>query len=57
MISASILVKILQGGGEVEFEQSLRRRFERVRRVKPPASRAESREIYFLAKGFRPETA
>jgi 23S rRNA (uridine2552-2'-O)-methyltransferase len=53
----AFLVKLLQGGGEVEYVQSLRRHFESVRRVKPPSSRAESREIYMLAKGFRAEAA
>ena len=51
----AFLVKIFQGGGEVEFERGLRARFEAVRRVKPEASRAESREIYILAKGFKPK--
>ena len=49
----SFLVKLLQGGGEVEYERVLRRRFDAVRRVKPAASRSDSREIYFLATGFR----
>ena len=47
------LVKILQGGGEVEYERLLRRRFEAARRLKPAASRADSREIYMLGTGFR----
>lgn len=47
------LVKILQGGGEVEYERLLRRRFEVARRLKPAASRADSREIYMLGTGFR----
>lgn len=49
----SFLVKLLQGGGEVEYERILRRKFDAVRRVKPAASRSGSREIYFLATGFR----
>lgn len=47
------LVKILQGGGEVEYERLLRRKFEAVRRLKPASSRADSREIYMLGTGFR----
>ena len=33
--------------------RELRRKFDAVRRVKPAASRPDSREIYFLANGFR----
>ncbi|MCX7355491.1 MAG: RlmE family RNA methyltransferase [Alphaproteobacteria bacterium] len=47
------LVKILQGGGEVEYERLLRRKFEVARRLKPVSSRADSREIYMLGTGFR----
>ena len=47
------LVKILQGGGEVEYERLMRRKFEMARRLKPASSRSESREIYLLGTGFR----
>jgi len=47
------LVKILQGGGEVEYERLMRRKFEGTRRLKPASSRADSREIYMLGTGFR----
>ncbi len=49
----TFVVKLLQGGEEPEFVASLRRRFARVLRVKPPASRAESRELYVVALEFR----
>ena len=47
------LVKILQGGGEVEYERLMRRKFDVARRLKPASSRADSREIYVLGTGFR----
>jgi len=46
------LVKILQGGEEVEYERLMRRKFEAVRRLKPASSRSDSREIYLLGTGF-----
>ncbi len=46
------LVKILQGGGEVEYERLMRRKFEVTRRLKPASSRSDSREIYLLGMGF-----
>jgi len=46
------LVKLLQGGGEVEYEREMRRKFAVVRRLKPAASRSDSREIYLLGTGF-----
>ena len=33
----------------------LKKRFAKVQHVKPPASRADSAELYVLATGFRPE--
>lgn len=46
------LVKLFQGSGTNEYVQLARERFERVRLIKPAASRARSREIYLLARGF-----
>jgi len=45
--------KVLQGGTERELLDMLKRSFTSVRHVKPPASRAESAELYVLAMGFR----
>ena len=42
-------------GGNV-LNLTLKRDFAVVRHVKPPASRADSAEIYVLATGFRKET-
>lgn len=45
--------KVLRGGTEKELLDALKRDFREVRHVKPPASRAESAEIYVVAIGFR----
>ncbi len=47
------LCKVLQGGTERELLDILKRNFTSVRHVKPPASRADSAELYVLATGFR----
>ena len=49
----SFLCKVLQGGTETALLAELKRDFETVKHVKPPASRADSAELYLLAKGFR----
>ena len=47
---AALLVKAFQGEGIDEFVKVLGTRFRSVKRIKPKASRAESREIYLLAR-------
>jgi 23S rRNA (uridine2552-2'-O)-methyltransferase len=47
------LAKVLQGGTERELLDLLKRSFASVRHVKPPASRADSAELYVLATGYR----
>ena len=49
----TFLSKVLQGGTERELLDLLKRRFETVRHVKPPSSRADSAELYVLAMGYR----
>jgi 23S rRNA (uridine2552-2'-O)-methyltransferase len=49
----SLLIKTFQGAGFNEFYAQLRRRFEKLATRKPSASRAESKEIYLLGRGFR----
>jgi 23S rRNA (uridine2552-2'-O)-methyltransferase len=49
----AFLCKVLQGGTERELLDRLKRAFASVRHIKPPASRAESAELYVLATGFR----
>jgi 23S rRNA (uridine2552-2'-O)-methyltransferase len=48
------LAKVFQGGAEGELLAGLKRNFTAVHHAKPPASRAESVELYLVAKGFRP---
>lgn len=50
----NFLVKVFQGEGYQEFLQLARSRFQQVIIRKPAASRARSREVYLLAKGFKP---
>jgi 23S rRNA (uridine2552-2'-O)-methyltransferase len=45
--------KVFQGGAAPELLKRLRRSFREVKHVKPPASRAESVELYLVALGFR----
>jgi len=49
----SFLCKVLQGGTEAALLAELKRDFESVKHVKPPASRADSAELYLLVRGFR----
>ena len=51
----SFLCKVLQGGTEASLLAELKRDFATVKHVKPPASRADSAELYLLARGFRGE--
>jgi 23S rRNA (uridine2552-2'-O)-methyltransferase len=45
--------KVFQGGSSNELLQRLKKSFREVRHVKPPASRAESVELYVVATGFK----
>lgn len=49
----AFLAKVLQGGTEGTLLARLKRDFAQVKHIKPPASRAESAELYVLATGFR----
>jgi len=49
----TFLCKVLQGGTEAALLAELKRDFTSVKHVKPPASRADSAELYLLARGFR----
>jgi 23S rRNA (uridine2552-2'-O)-methyltransferase len=49
----TFLAKVLQGGTEAALLASLKRDYKSVKHVKPPASRADSAELYLLAAGFR----
>jgi 23S rRNA (uridine2552-2'-O)-methyltransferase len=45
--------KVFQGGAEGELLARIKRGFAGVKHVKPPASRAQSVELYLVATGFR----
>jgi 23S rRNA (uridine2552-2'-O)-methyltransferase len=47
------LIKVFQGSGFVELLQGARGRFDRVKLLKPQASRSRSPEMYLLAMQFR----
>ncbi len=49
----SFVCKVLKGGAEATLLATIKRRFAAVRHAKPPACRADSAEVYLVAKGFR----
>ncbi len=49
----AFVAKVFQGGTERSLLERLKRDFATVRHAKPPASRAESAEVYVVATGFR----
>ncbi|MFA6265097.1 MAG: RlmE family RNA methyltransferase [Pseudolabrys sp.] len=53
----AFLAKVIQGGLEGTLLADLKKDFAKVVHVKPPASRADSAELYLLATGFRGERA
>jgi 23S rRNA (uridine2552-2'-O)-methyltransferase len=52
----AFVAKVFQGGAEGELLAGLKRDFSSVKHAKPPASRAESAEVYVVAQGFRGAT-
>lgn len=50
----SFLTKVFQGEGFDSYLKQLRQQFKSVASRKPKASRARSREMYLLAKGYSP---
>ncbi|MCU0893003.1 MAG: RlmE family RNA methyltransferase [Rhodospirillales bacterium] len=55
--NGSFVCKVWQGGAARDLLTLLKQRFATVRHAKPPASRAESAEVYVVATGYRPEEA
>jgi 23S rRNA (uridine2552-2'-O)-methyltransferase len=49
----TFIAKVFQGGSEKDLLARLKHDFATIRHVKPPASRAESAEVYVIAQGFR----
>jgi 23S rRNA (uridine2552-2'-O)-methyltransferase len=52
----SFAAKVLTGGTEREMLDRLKRDFAKVYHAKPKASRADSREMYLVATGYRGDT-
>ncbi|QFT63475.1 RlmE family RNA methyltransferase [Roseivivax sp. THAF30] len=52
----TFVAKVLAGGAEAELQGLLKRRFDKVANVKPPASRSDSSEKFVVATGYRPLT-
>jgi 23S rRNA (uridine2552-2'-O)-methyltransferase len=50
---ATFAAKMFQGAGSDEYVKELRKSFDKVLIRKPAASRAQSREVYIVAKGFK----
>jgi 23S rRNA (uridine2552-2'-O)-methyltransferase len=50
---ATFVAKMFQGSGSDQYLKELRTSFEKVLTRKPAASRAESREVFIVAKGFK----
>jgi 23S rRNA (uridine2552-2'-O)-methyltransferase len=50
---ATFVAKMFQGSGSDQYVKDLRTSFDKVIIRKPAASRAESREVYIVAKGFK----
>jgi 23S rRNA (uridine2552-2'-O)-methyltransferase len=49
----AFVCKVFQGGTEKDLLDLLKKSFDTVRHVKPPASRSDSAELYVVATGFR----
>jgi 23S rRNA (uridine2552-2'-O)-methyltransferase len=49
----NFVAKLFQGGAEKALLEQIKRSFHSVKHMKPPASRADSVELYLVATGFR----
>lgn len=49
----SFVAKVFQGGAESELLKDMKKRFGKVKHIKPPASRKDSSEQYIVATGFK----
>lgn len=47
------VAKLFMGAGIEDFEKLVRKRFQSVRMLRPEGTRKHSREIFFIAKGYR----
>jgi 23S rRNA (uridine2552-2'-O)-methyltransferase len=51
----TFVTEVFQGVGSEGYLREVRRSFDKVSIRKPEASRSQSREVYFVAKGFKPQ--
>lgn len=49
----TLVMKVFDGGTLQNMLSDLKKKFKAVKHVKPPASRKESKEFYFVAQGFK----
>ncbi len=56
-VGGNMLVKVFQGSELKQFQLEMKSSFRILRTVKPPASRQESAELYFLGLGFLGQVA
>ncbi|MEL0107062.1 MAG: RlmE family RNA methyltransferase [Rhodospirillaceae bacterium] len=49
----TLIAKVWQGGTEQDLLTQIKKSFKQVKHAKPPASRADSAEVYVVAQGFR----
>lgn len=54
MPGGDFLVKVFQGSGDEALRKQIQASFQKILVRKPKASRPQSREVYILARGFRP---
>jgi len=49
----TVVAKVFQGGAQAEFLARIKPEFEKIRHIKPDASRKESPETYLVAQGYK----
>jgi 23S rRNA (uridine2552-2'-O)-methyltransferase len=53
----TFVTKVFQGAGSEDYLREVRKSFGKVSIRKPEASRSQSREVYFVAREFKPGDA
>ena len=56
-VGGTFVAKVLAGGAELSLQTVLKKNFDKVANVKPPASRADSSEKFVVAMGYRGKQA
>lgn len=49
----AFVCKVFEGGAQNTLQNALKQAFKKVKNIKPPASRKDSKEMYVVATGFR----